>query len=150
MNEQQSALERSRPLCGAEGIREAIKLLRETVIEDRKQIVLRVGFALALVAFTFKDLHMGAAAVPATTVLLVAISFLCLLSAAAIYLRHYHKAIDVVYELSRRLAYSDLGADDLEVPNTYWMRRQTWWIVGSTLFYAGCLLYAAALLAILL
>jgi hypothetical protein len=104
----------ARPLADQASVREAVKLMRETVLEDRKQIILRVVFVLALVAFTFKELPTGIRATPLVTGKLLAVSLGCLLISTALYFHHYHKAIDVVGDLSARLAYSDLGVADLQ------------------------------------
>jgi len=116
------------------------------VAEDRQQIILRIGFAVALVAFTFRDLQLRAPGTSSIVISLVGVSLGCLLLGAAIYFRYYHKAIDVMYELALRTAYSDPGYEDLDLPHKYWTRRRSRWLTGSVAFFVGCTLYAMALL----
>lgn len=87
----------------------------------------------------------GLSPTPFPIACLVGGSLACLLVAAAIYFRYYHKTIDVMYELALRSAYADLTHEDLDLPRAHWIRRRGRWLTGSVLFFAGCALYAAAL-----
>lgn len=135
-----------RALAGSPDVREAIRLLHATVAEDRRQIILRIGFAVALVAFTFRDLQLNSPGTPLAVACLVGASLACLLVAAAIYFRYYHKTIDVMYELALRSAYADPGYEDLDLPRAHWIRRRGRWWTGSVVFFVGCAIYAVALL----
>lgn len=139
-----------RLLADDAAIREAIRLLRETVIEDRKQIMLRVVFVLALVAFTVKDVLGAAARPPIYVGWTMAAALLCLIISTLLYFHHFHKSIDVLGQLSRSLAYSNLGEKELDIPIIYWEARRRRWSVASALFYSGCTAYCVALMIILL
>jgi len=129
---------------------EAIKAIRESTIEDRKQILIRVGFVVALVAFTFKDLHLQSHQLPLFAAWVVSLSVLFMLVAAGIYFLHHNVTINVLYRLAECLAYATLTAEDLAIQKDSWRKRRRLFQIGSLLFYFGAVGYLLVLLLIVL
>lgn len=139
-------IEKHRLLADGEAVRKALALLHTTVTEDRRQIILRTGFAVALVAFTFRDLGLQDPSTPQTVFYLMGASIICLSIGAAVNFWYYHRTINLMYELARRTAYADPGQEDLDLPGRYWNQRRSRWLAGSLAFFVGCALYGVALL----
>jgi hypothetical protein len=122
-------------------VREALKLLRDTVIEDRKQIMLRIGLAVGILAFTFKDLKVPSQRPDLILIVLVGLGVACLMIGSVFYLNYYHKAIGLMGELSRCVAYADISHEDLGASERYWQSKRSVWYAGSTLFFLGAASY---------
>lgn len=135
-----------RPLSpDVEHVREAIRSLRDTLLEDRKQMQYRVVFAIGLVSFTFKDLKIGESPYRYLLDGAIGVALLLMVIGSGVFYYHFYRSIGVVAALSKSLAYADLGHEDLGKPEKYWKEGKPLWRMGCAAFFLGLLAYVFAL-----